>query len=113
MLYLKYLLVSLASALVATYVALWYATPAPIEQSHIVTVPSLTMQQHQADLLIWGSWKTVAGYEQPGRNAIEIRCNKAKTVCSEAFANILHHDEGEDAPTRRQRAGALSVATAL
>ncbi|WP_241693775.1 hypothetical protein [Pseudomonas sp. OTU750018] len=94
--YIKYLLVSLASALVAAYAALWYAAPAPIEQSHIITVPPLTVQEHQGDLLIWGSWKTVAGYDQPGRNAIEIRCNQAKTVCSEAFANILHHDEGED-----------------
>jgi hypothetical protein len=37
----------------------------------------------------------VAGYEQPGKNAIEIRCNAAKTACSEAYANMLH-DEGED-----------------
>lgn len=54
------------------------------------------MQEHHGDLLIWGSWKTVVGHDQPGKNAIEIRCNAAKTVCSEAVANILHHDEGED-----------------
>lgn len=38
----------------------------------------------------------MAGYDQPGKNAIEIRCNAAKTTCSEAYANLLHHDEGED-----------------
>jgi len=93
---LRYLTVSLASALVAAYAALWYASPAPIQQSHAVTVPPLTVQEHQGDLLIWGSWKTVAGYDQPGKNAIEIRCNAVKAACSEAFANILLHDEGED-----------------
>lgn len=94
--FLRYLFVSLASALVAAYAALWYASPATIEQSHTVTVPTLTMQEYQGDLIIWGSWQTVAGYDRPGRNAIEIRCNQAKTACSEAYANLLHHDEGED-----------------
>lgn len=92
----RYLTVSLASALVAAYAALWYATPAPFEQSHVVTVPPLTFQEYQGDVLIWGSWQTVAGYDQPGKNAIEIRCNHARTACSEAYANLLHHDEGED-----------------
>lgn len=41
---LRYLIVSLASALVAAYAALWYASPAPIEQSHVVTLPPLTVQ---------------------------------------------------------------------
>lgn len=98
--YIKYLLVSLASALVAAYAALWYAVPVPLEVPSVVTVPPLTFQEYQGDLLIWGSWQTVAGYEQPGKNAIEIRCNKAKTVCSEAYANLLHHDEGEDIEAR-------------
>ncbi|MFO3797042.1 MAG: hypothetical protein ACK8QZ_07125 [Anaerolineales bacterium] len=93
---IRYLTVSLASALVAAYVALWYASPVPLEQFHGVTVPPLKVQEYQGDLLIWGSWKTVAGYEPPGNNAIEIRCNQIKAVCSEAYANILHHDEGED-----------------
>jgi hypothetical protein len=93
---IRYLTVSLASALVAAYVALWYAAPVPLEQFHGITVPPLKVQEHQGDLLIWGSWKTVAGYEQPGKNAIEIRCNQLKAVCNEGYANILHHDEGED-----------------
>lgn len=93
---LRYLTISFASALVAAYAALWYATPAPLEQSHVVTAPPLIFQEYQGDLLIWGSWQTVAGYEQPGKNAIEIRCNQARTACSEAYANILHHDEGDD-----------------
>ena len=93
---LRYITVAIASALVSAYSILWYASPAPIEQSHAVTVPPLTMQDHHGDLLIWGSWKAVAGYSHPGENAIEIRCSVAKTTCSEAYANIFHHDEGED-----------------
>lgn len=93
---LRYLTISLASALVAAYAALWFASPAPVEQSHAVTLLPLVVEEHQGGLLIWGSWKTVASYEQPGKSAIEIRCNAAKTACSEAYANLLHHDEGED-----------------
>ena len=86
--------------MVAAYAALWFANPAPLEQSHAVTLPPLTVQEHQGDLLSWGGWKTVAGYEQPGKNAIEISCNFVRKTCSEAYASILHHDEGEDLEAR-------------
>lgn len=94
--YLNYLLVSLASAMVAAYTALWFANPAPLEQPHAVTLPPLTVQEHQGDLLLWGGWRTVAGYEHPGANAIEIRCNRESSSCTEAYATLLHHSEGED-----------------
>lgn len=96
MLYLKYLFVSVASAFVATHVALWYVNPAPVKQSYAVTLPPLTVQAYQGDLLIWGSWQAVEGYEQPVSNAVEIRCNPVRKTCSEAYASILYHDEGED-----------------
>src|SRR3990167_3336649 len=73
---LRYLAISLASALVAAYAVLWYASPAPIEQSHAVTVPPLTVQEHQGDLLIWGSWKTVAGCGEPRHNPGQNRCER-------------------------------------
>lgn len=93
---LRYLSVSLASALVAAYTALWLAYPAPLEQPHAVVRPPLIIQQQGDDLLLWGGWNTVAGYEPPGVNAVEIRCNRGRGTCQEAFASIHHHDEGED-----------------
>lgn len=42
---LRYLSVSLASALVAAYTALWLAYPAPLEQPHAVVRPPLIIQQ--------------------------------------------------------------------
>lgn len=36
------------------------------------------------------------GYEAPGSNAVEIRCNRQRNTCTEAYATILHHDEGDD-----------------
>jgi len=42
---LRYLSVSLASALVAGYVALWLANPVPLEQPHAVVRPPLTIEQ--------------------------------------------------------------------
>ena len=94
--YFNYLLVSLASAMVAAYTALWFANPAPLERPHAVTLPPLTVQEHQGDLLLWGGWHTVAGYDHPGVNAVEIRCNPERKTCHEAYASLLHHDEGED-----------------
>lgn len=93
---LRYLSVSLASALVAGYVALWLANPAPLEQPHAVVRPPLTIEQQGDDLMLWGAWNTVAGYEPPGVNAVEIRCNRGSSTCQEAYASILQHDEGED-----------------
>lgn len=93
---LRYLSISLASALLASYAALWLVNPAPLEQLHSVVRPPLIIEQHGDDLRLWGGWNTVAGYEQPGVNAVEIRCNRSSGSCLEAYASILHHDDGED-----------------
>lgn len=58
--------------------------------------PALIIKQQGDDLMLWGGWGTVAGYEPPGVNAVEIRCNRGNGSCLEAYASILHHDEGED-----------------
>ncbi|MBS7724602.1 hypothetical protein I0E51_06240 [Pseudomonas lalucatii] len=59
-------------------------------------MPPLEVKQLGGDVLIWGGWRTVAGYMAPGVNAVEIRCNRERQACTEAVASILHHDEGED-----------------
>ncbi|MDG9922418.1 MULTISPECIES: hypothetical protein [unclassified Pseudomonas] len=91
--YVNMLLIALASALCAAYVALWLTKPAPIENT---TIPPLIFKEEQNELVIWGGWKTVEGYQAPGTNAVEIRCNRSSNTCHEAVASILHHDEGED-----------------
>ena len=91
--YLKLLLIVLASVLCTTYVMLWVTKPAPIENT---TIPPLIFKEEQGEIVIWGGWKTVEGYQTPGTNAVEIRCNLTSSRCHEAFASILHHTEGED-----------------
>lgn len=91
--YLNMLLIALASALCAAYIALWLTKPAPIENT---TIPPLIFKEEQDELVIWGGWKTVEGYQAPGTNAVEIRCNRTTNTCHEAVASILHHAEGED-----------------
>ncbi len=91
--YLNTLLIALASALCATYLALWFTKPTPIENT---TIPPLTFREEQDGIVIWGGWKTVAGYQAPGTNAVEIRCSRTANKCHEAVASILHHDQGED-----------------
>lgn len=91
--YLNMLLIALASALCATYVVLWFAKPAPIGNT---TIPPLIFKEEQDELVIWGGWKTVDGYQTPGANAVEIRCTRTSSTCQEAFATILHHTDGED-----------------
>ena len=90
----RYLLISLASALVATYTALWFAHPTPLENT--VTLPPLTVTEQPDGLLLWGGWRTVAGDEPPGSNAVEIRCDRAQNTCIEAYASLLQHDAGLD-----------------
>ncbi|AYZ75734.1 hypothetical protein ACGHAZ_005802 [Pseudomonas aeruginosa] len=91
--YLQLLLIALASALCATYIMLWLTKPAPLENT---TIPPLMIKEEQNELLVWGGWKTIEGYQKPGTNAVEIRCNRTSNTCQEAFATILHHTEGED-----------------
>lgn len=91
--YLNYLLIAVASALSATYAALWLTKPSPLEST---TIPPLVFKEQQGELLVWGGWKTVEGYQTPGINAVEIYCSRERGMCSEAFATILHHTTGED-----------------
>lgn len=62
MIYLRYLCVAFAAALAATYSTLWVVSPTPLE-SLAVTVPPLKVNQQGNDLLLWGAWKTIAGYD--------------------------------------------------
>lgn len=94
--YLKYLAVALASSLLSIYVALWFAAPTAVEAPHTVVRPPLKIEQQDGQLLIWGGWENQRGYNAPGTNAIEIRCDRANGRCTEAYASILHHTEGED-----------------
>lgn len=94
--YLRYASLSLASAMVAAYAVLWFANPAPLEQPHAVVRPPLMIEQQGDGLMLWGGWETVAGFEPPGVSAVEIRCDRGRGTCQEAYASILHHDEGED-----------------
>ena len=92
--YLNYVVASLASALVATYTVLWIAHPTPLEST--VTLPPLSVFEQSDGLLLWGGWRTVAGYQPPGTNAVEIRCNRTQNTCTEAYASLLQHDTGMD-----------------
>lgn len=90
---LRYVSVALASALVAAYVAIWIVGPAPLERT--ATIPPLRIAQGDG-LLIWGGWRTVAGYDHGTTNAVEIICNRARQTCMEAYASLLFHTEGQD-----------------
>lgn len=91
--YFKYLLIALASALASSYAVLWFVQPSPLETT---TIPPLILKEQSGELVLWGGWKTVEGYQSPGLNAVEVRCNRKHSICSEAFATILRHDAGED-----------------
>lgn len=94
--YLRYLAIALASSLLTVYTVLWFVAPTTIEFPHTVIRPPLTVDQRDGQLLIWGGWETLKGYVAPGINAVEIRCDRASARCTEAYASILHHTEGED-----------------
>ncbi|WP_435634852.1 hypothetical protein ACSC9U_26590 [Pseudomonas solani] len=72
---------------------LWLTKPTPIDNT---TIPPLIFKEEQDEIVIWGGWKTFEGYQTPGANAVEIRCNRTSSRCHEALASILHHTEGED-----------------
>ncbi|MFN3769402.1 MAG: hypothetical protein ACK4TD_13610 [Ectopseudomonas guguanensis] len=97
MIYLRYLCVAFAAALAAAYSTLWVVGPTPLE-SHAVPPPPppLKVNQQETDLLLWGVWQTIAGYDHGLANAIEIRCDRLLSRCVEAYASVLHHDAGED-----------------
>lgn len=91
---LRYLSVALASALVAAYVAIWLISPAPPERS-TATIPPLRIDQSNG-LALSGGWRTVGGYDHGTTNGVEIICNRERQICLEAYAELLHHDAGED-----------------
>lgn len=91
--YLNLLMIVLASVLGTTYLVLWLTKPAPLDNT---TIPPLVFKEEQEQVVIWGGWKTTEGYQTPGTNAVEIRCNRTSSTCHEAFASILHHADGED-----------------
>lgn len=94
--YFRYLAVALASSLLSAYTVLWFVVPTTVESPHTVIRPPLKVEQQDGQLLIWGGWETNKGYVAPGTNAVEIRCDRASSRCTEAYASILHHNEGED-----------------
>ena len=94
--YLRYLAVAVASSLLTAYTVLWFVAPTTVESPRTVYTPPLKVEQKDGQLLIWGSWETKKGYIAPGTNAVEIRCDRASARCTEAYASILHHTEGED-----------------
>jgi hypothetical protein len=94
--YLRYLAIALVSSLLSAYAVLWFVAPTTVESPHTVIRPPLKVEQQDGQLLIWGGWETKKGYVAPGTNAVEIRCDRASARCTEAYASILHHDEGED-----------------
>lgn len=95
--YLRYLAIALASSLLTVYTVLWFVAPTSIEFPHTVIRPPLTLdQQNDGQLLIWGGWETQESYVAPGINAVEIRGDRVSARCTEAYASILHHTEGED-----------------
>ncbi|WP_434077641.1 hypothetical protein [Pseudomonas aeruginosa] len=91
--YINYLLIAVTSGLCATYSVLWLTKPSPLEST---TIPPLTVHATQEEIVVWGGWKAIEGYQHPGANAVEVRCNRALGTCNEALATILHHTEGED-----------------
>lgn len=95
MTYLRYTCVAFAAALAAVYSTLWVLSPTPLEQ-YAVTFPPLAVTQQEGNLLLWGGWKTIAGYDHDSANAVEIRCDRKLLACVEAYASLLHHDAGED-----------------
>lgn len=91
--YINYVLIALASSLLASHAVLWLTKPSPLETT---TIPPMMFNQDQGELIVWGGWQTVEGYQAPGTNAVEIHCNRERGVCIEAVATIFHHSTGED-----------------
>lgn len=95
--YIRFILVALACSLLTSYAVLWWIAPVTAEAPNTVIRPPLKIEHREGQLLIWGGgWKTLKGYDFPGTNAIEIRCDQDKRLCTEAYASVLRHSEGED-----------------
>lgn len=94
--YVRYIAIALVSSLLTAYAILRFGSPATVESPPQVVRPPLRVEHHAGHLLVWGGWETKEGYEAPGINAVEIRCDRSSARCNEAYASILHHTEGED-----------------
>lgn len=90
---LNYPLFVVLVALGSSYLPVWLQKG---DAQVTTTIPPMIFQYEENDLLVWGGWKTVAGYVAPGTNAVEIQCRKDRKVCSEAFASVYQHSEGQD-----------------
>lgn len=90
---LNYLLFVVLVALGSSYLTAWLQRG---DAQVSTTIPPLIFQHEGSDLLVWGGWRTVAGYVAPGTNAVEIRCRKDQKTCSEALASVHQHSEGQD-----------------
>lgn len=103
---LSTLFACLLTALVTAYATTWFLNSNSIEHP-VVTVPPLLIEHEAGTLMAIGGWATTHGYSHPGRSAVEIRCYRDLQLCTEAFANVHHHDEGADleaeTPIRRDR----------
>lgn len=91
--YLDYILITVVSALCTGYSILWLTESSSIEK---ITIPPLIFNVNQREILLWGGWKTVNGYQNPGINAVEIRCNREVNICTEAIATIARYPTGQD-----------------
>jgi hypothetical protein len=85
----------LTTALITAYATTWFLNSSSIEHP-VVTVPPLLIEHEAGRLMAIGGWATTHGYAQPGRSAVEIRCYRDRQLCTEALANVHHHDEGAD-----------------
>lgn len=90
---LNYLLLVVLVALGSSYLTAWLQQG---DAKVSTTIPPMIFQYEESDLLVWGGWRTVTGYAAPGTNAVEIQCRKERRTCSEAFASVHQHSEGQD-----------------
>lgn len=89
------LTVCLSTCLLSIYATAWFLNPNSLEHP-VVTVPPLWIEHEAGELVAFGGWATEHGYSLPGRSAVEIRCYRDRQLCTEALANVHHHDEGAD-----------------
>lgn len=94
--YLRYIAIALASSLLTAYAVLWFLAPVSAESPHTVIRPPLKVEHQGGQLLVWGGWENEKGYDVPETNAVDIHCDRVSARCTEAYASILHHSEGED-----------------
>ncbi|CAH0145046.1 hypothetical protein SRABI70_00383 [Pseudomonas sp. Bi70] len=90
---INYLLFVVLVAVASSYLTVWFQKG---DAQVPTTIPPMIFQYEDTDLLVWGGWKTVAGYAAPGTNAVEIQCRKDRKMCSEAVASVHQHSEGQD-----------------